>query len=167
MEVSLLMLTEMKKMDGMNVCQFSYSFLIIWLSLKGILTCNHEIIEDDVGFIPVSVSPIFIDLHARLCINYSWLPFLSEAPSWWVSLYILHIVLDSSPYPYIVLFRFLSLSARWVWWTKCGTVYLRYYAFILDLMHYRCNRVYVPWINKGVGRTGSLRNIIRKSIKHR
>ena len=33
-------------------------------------------------------------------------------------------------------------------------------------MHYRCNRVYVPWVNKGVRRTAFIRNIISKSKFH-
>ena len=34
---------------------------------------------------------------------------------------------------------------------------------MLDLMHFRCNRVYVPWVNKRARRTAS-RNIISKLI---
>ena len=66
---------------------------------------------------------------------------------------------------YTVLFRFVSLRncAGWVW---CLAESLRYYAFLSDLMHYRCNRVYVPWVNKGVRRTEFIRNIISKSIEH-
>jgi hypothetical protein len=37
----------------------------------------------------------------------------------------------------------------------------------LDLMHYRCNRIYVPWVNKGVRRTEFIRNIISESIKNK
>jgi hypothetical protein len=46
---------------------YLYSLLIAdWLSLIGILTCDHEIISDDVGLIPASVSAITVDLHGRL-----------------------------------------------------------------------------------------------------
>ena len=70
---------------------------------------------------------------------------------------------------YIVLFRFVSLGncTGWVWWTKCLVGSLRHYSFMLDLMHYRCNRVYVPWVNKGVRQTEFIRSIVSKSIKHR
>jgi hypothetical protein len=59
MEVSLLMTPKTKKTGGMNVCQFLYSLLVTDYRLSlmiGILTCDHEIIVDDVGFVPTSVS---------------------------------------------------------------------------------------------------------------
>ncbi|KAF8959335.1 caspase domain-containing protein [Flammula alnicola] len=37
---------------------------------------------------------------------------------------------------------------------------------LLDLPHYRCNRVYVPWLNKGRRRTNTLW-AIRTSLKHK
>lgn len=33
---------------------------------------------------------------------------------------------------------------------------------MIDLAHYRCNRVYVPWVNKGIRRTAFLRNIVAR-----
>ena len=54
--------------DGWDECMsififFSYHLII---SYKGILTCDHEIIVDDVSFIPISVYSISIDPHPRL-----------------------------------------------------------------------------------------------------
>ena len=59
-----MILMETKRTDRMNVCQFYILYFIAdLLSLIGILTCDHEIILDDVGLIPASVSAITIDLH--------------------------------------------------------------------------------------------------------
>ena len=66
MDVSLLMVSETKKTEGMNVCQYFLHMTDYRLYLIVILTCDHEIISDDVGFFPTSVSAVSIDLLGRI-----------------------------------------------------------------------------------------------------
>ena len=160
MELSVLTITETKKTDWINVkwC-FLFLLLLIWLYVIGIVTCDIKIISGNVSFMFLHVFTIFVHQKARCWMKFWWLPFLLEVALWCVSLNALYIVLESSPYLCSPLSIHVTLEPFSVSLIEPNIEPVASYN-VLDLEHYRCNQVYVPWVNKGSRRTATFRNVV-------
>jgi hypothetical protein len=133
-------------MVRMKVCTLLYSIRTCHdVGFTVIITCDLGRIIDNVKTVVITYDKRpFPDTFSRNSNTFSSTASLMVAPSWSVALSCSVVVVYPSAVPQAIFDTCHS-----------GTM--------LDLPHYHCNDVYVPWISKGNRRTKTMQNKIGKS----
>jgi hypothetical protein len=138
--------SRLRKMVRMKVCTLLYS-IRTWsdAGFTVIITCDLGRIIDNVKTIAITHEKRpFPDVFGRNSSTSSSTASRSVAPSWSVVLSFSVAVVYSSAVPQ-------------AFFDTCHS------GTMLDLPHYHCNDIYVPWISKGNRRTKTMQNKIGKS----